>query len=372
VGQRKIAFADHLRGIAALMVLMHHLVVVYWTSKVVITYYTFSPTSNIGPPAIVRWLGNFDLGAFGVALFFLISGFVIPLSFKRYTTGSFLLARALRIWPTYLAALACGLAVRYASAHFWGSRFHVSSGEMIANVLLVQDLFGSASLDSVNWTLAVEVEFYLLFAVGYAFLLRYRQRVVLYSTCVLPLLLAMQRMLPPHLHLGLSSVRPGICLPFMLIGTLFYLQMESLITLRQMLSAALFSAAAVTICIAKIISPTMTTMSYAAAFAIFLGLFLVRERIGPSRVLAALSAISYPLYLVHCVIGYAVLQLATVGLGFSYMPALGTAIIAAIAVAVSLHFAIERPSMAWGRRLARGRAPPGPLPAASAPIIGIG
>jgi len=102
--------------------------------------------------------------------------------------------------------------------------------------------------------------------------------------------------------------------------------MEALITLRQMVSAAPISAAAVTICIAKIVSPTMS-MSYAAAFAIFLGLFLMRERIGQSRVLARLSAISYPLYLVHSIIGYTVLQLLTVGFGFSYMPALAAAII---------------------------------------------
>ncbi len=44
-------------------------------------------------------------GPFGVALFFLISGLVIPFSFDRHRTGAFLLARLLRIYPTYLAAL---------------------------------------------------------------------------------------------------------------------------------------------------------------------------------------------------------------------------------------------------------------------------
>src|SRR5205085_11014239 len=122
---------DHLRGIAALMVLVHHLLVVYWTNKGLVAHFEFSPISNIGAPAIARWVGSFDLGAFGVALFFLISGFVIPLSFKRHTARTFLIARALRIWPTYVAALACDLAAGYASAHFLGSQFHVSSGQII-------------------------------------------------------------------------------------------------------------------------------------------------------------------------------------------------------------------------------------------------
>ncbi len=42
-----------------------------------------------------------NFGAFGVALFFLISGFVIPLSFQSYGRLDFLVARFFRIYPTY-------------------------------------------------------------------------------------------------------------------------------------------------------------------------------------------------------------------------------------------------------------------------------
>jgi len=41
-------------------------------------------------------------GGFGVALFFLISGFVIPFSFLRYTRTGFAIARILRLWPAYM------------------------------------------------------------------------------------------------------------------------------------------------------------------------------------------------------------------------------------------------------------------------------
>jgi peptidoglycan/LPS O-acetylase OafA/YrhL len=93
------------------------------------------------------------------------------------------------------------------------------------------------------------------------------------------------------------------------------------------------------------------SVSYAMAFGTFLALFLVRGHIGRNRVLAALSAISYPLYLVHSVTGYIVLQFMRLGLGASYITAVAAAIAASLVLATLLHFAIERPSMALGRRL---------------------
>jgi peptidoglycan/LPS O-acetylase OafA/YrhL len=348
--ERKIAFADHLRGIAAFVVVVAHLVILYWKEPDVVTSVAAVPALKVATPVVVEWLATVDIGAFGVALFFLISGFVIPLSCRHHTPMTFLMARALRIWPTYLAALACVVAIRSAAAWWWGAAFQFSSRELVANALLVQDFVNAGSLDLVNWSLSLEVQFYLLFAVGYSIVLKYRERVVVYAACVLPLLLTLQFVPGLRLHFGLTAARPGMCLPFMLIGTLFYLRMEGLITLRAMLSAALFTLLSVAFCFTMLITPTMA-LSYIAAFAVFLALFLVRERIGQNRLLAWLSAVSYPLYLVHSAIGYVVLRLVTVGLGFSYPAALAAAVTAALLVAILLHVAVEGPSMAIGKRL---------------------
>jgi peptidoglycan/LPS O-acetylase OafA/YrhL len=356
VTQRKIAFADHLRGFAACIVLLYHYIVLYWTHPEIPAFFASAPEATANPPAIVRWLAMFDLGAFGVALFFLISGFVIALSFRHHTRISFLIARALRIWPTYLAAIACILAIRYVSAWYWGASLHVPVWEITANAFLLQDFAGTNSLDLVNWTLALEVQFYLLIAVGYGLLMRYRERVVVYAACVLPFMLTLQWVPGLHLHLTLAAARPGMCLPFMLIGTLFFLRIEGLITRREMASAAAFTLLSVAWCLTKMITPNMA-LSYIAAFVVFLGLFIVRERIGQNRVLAWLSAISYPLYLVHSIVGYTVLRFVTAGLGLSYPLALAVAITVAVCLATVLHFAVERPSMAMGKRLAARRAP---------------
>ena len=59
----------------------------------------------------------FSLGHTGVALFFLVSGFVIPGAFDARTRWAFVVSRAWRLWPTYaagltltIAALACACA----------------------------------------------------------------------------------------------------------------------------------------------------------------------------------------------------------------------------------------------------------------------
>jgi len=42
-----------------------------------------------------------DFGAFGVGLFFLISGYVIAISLDRYSRRGFLVGRCMRVLPTY-------------------------------------------------------------------------------------------------------------------------------------------------------------------------------------------------------------------------------------------------------------------------------
>jgi peptidoglycan/LPS O-acetylase OafA/YrhL len=90
--QHKIQFADTLRGIAAALVMLDH----------VLGLAGLSPTAKF--PLL-------SLGQFGVALFFLVSGFVIPISLPKYSVVGFLTARVFRIYLTSIAAFAIALVV---------------------------------------------------------------------------------------------------------------------------------------------------------------------------------------------------------------------------------------------------------------------
>ena len=151
----KIVFAHQLRGIAALLIVITHYFGVYYGMQGVVAAATYSPDLHL---VAAHWVGYFDFpcfkGPFGVAVFFLISGFVIPFSLQRFSSLPFLLTRLLRIYPTYLCCLAIGMLAVYASAHYWGTPFALSRKELLANGLLLHNLLGYGSLDTINWTLA--------------------------------------------------------------------------------------------------------------------------------------------------------------------------------------------------------------------------
>lgn len=99
----KITFANQLRGIAALSVVVTHYFAVFFGMQDVLAAQTFSPNMHFVPPAWTDYLyfRHFNFGPFGVAVFFLISGFVIPFSIEKLSPRRFLVARAFRsTWST--------------------------------------------------------------------------------------------------------------------------------------------------------------------------------------------------------------------------------------------------------------------------------
>jgi peptidoglycan/LPS O-acetylase OafA/YrhL len=280
-----------------------------------------------------RW---FSMGQLGVALFFLISGFVIPFSLERYSRSGFLLARLLRIYPVYAAAVALDVAVLASSAAYWGVPFHLSPGSVLANLLLINNLVGVPTLDMINWTLAVEMKFYLLVALLYQPIRTGRMG----GLCCVAVLLAV---------CGADLVY----IVFMGIGTAFKFHHDGRLSMRSLIAGAggLFTLflAAMFFRMGKAMFGNFVTYGYA------LGLFglayLLRHKARPIAVLDRLADVSFPLYAIHTLLGYSLLKLLMMGLGWSYLPALAlTAAVLGIA-AFGLHLAVERPTIALGHRL---------------------
>ena len=105
-------------------------------------------------------------GRLGVALFFVISGFVILMSSWGRDVPHFVASRVGRLYPAYWVAVAVSAVVVYLwpqNPAFFGQA--VTKTDAVLNLTMIQTAFGAPDLDGVYWTLWYEARFYLLIAV---------------------------------------------------------------------------------------------------------------------------------------------------------------------------------------------------------------
>ena len=152
---------DLLRGLAALAVGFFHLSTAFLC---------------VGNP--LRLV--FQHGHLGVECFFVISGFIIPYTLwkKQHQLSHFprfMLARLLRLHPAYLGSVALMLLTLWLP-NFLPPPFHQTIAIDWANVGLhfcyLSALVGKPWLNGVYWSLAIEMQYYLLLGVAYALLAR--------------------------------------------------------------------------------------------------------------------------------------------------------------------------------------------------------
>ncbi|MBP0491701.1 acyltransferase family protein [Pararoseomonas indoligenes] len=362
VDSGRIAFAQGLRGLAALSVLLSHYTQFFWDRRGTAANFLGLPNWTGPAPAVLevhRWLPEGFAGHFGVALFFLISGFVIPFSLLDRGRGTFALGRVLRILPTYAAGLSVTMLAVLACARHFGQPVPFGVAQWATQLLFIRDLLGLPSIDGIVWTLEVEVRFYLLCLLLAPALRAGRVAPLVTAGLVMPGTIGAVSALPLS-EGGLVALTElaisAQMITFMLVGTVFHAWHRGTEARRALLAAgavllALFAAQWAVGGMRDALVPGL--LSYAAALGLFAALFAARHRIrrvpGP---LDALARISYPLYVVHGVAGFAVMRLL---LEAGWGP--GAAILAATALAFLaawlLHRLVERPTQRAAHRLGR-------------------
>ncbi|MFB2571968.1 acyltransferase family protein [Micrococcus sp. IITD107] len=151
-GRARLALLDVLRLVAAVSVVLFH-----WTA------WHHGNWGRHGAPAAEAWpeLSQWSsVGALGVQLFFIISGFVILLSCYGRSPARFIGSRIGRLYPAYWVAV---LAVAVLLFVLWPELgVNRSPSEILPNLTMFQGgMDGVGHLDGVYWTLWVEMKFYL-------------------------------------------------------------------------------------------------------------------------------------------------------------------------------------------------------------------
>jgi peptidoglycan/LPS O-acetylase OafA/YrhL len=99
-----------------------------------------------------------------VLLFFVVSGYVIPMSLERHgSLRRFWIGRLCRIYPAYLAAIALVAALVAAGWLVWPASVRAETvTAVLGHATMMPDLLGERGAVRVFWTLAYEMTFYLI------------------------------------------------------------------------------------------------------------------------------------------------------------------------------------------------------------------
>jgi len=142
----RLAWLDALRGIAALAVVCDHMIFAMPVFRAL-----------RGPAASAA------LGQYGVFVFFLVSGYIVPASLERKgSVRSFWVSRVFRLYPLYLLASAAlvALALIHLGSLAGGGQHPVSS--VLGHLLMMSNVLDGPNAPYTVWTLSYEMVFYIL------------------------------------------------------------------------------------------------------------------------------------------------------------------------------------------------------------------
>jgi peptidoglycan/LPS O-acetylase OafA/YrhL len=333
----RLAFLDVVRGAAASAVVVQHgLERLY--------------------PGYLEWsLHHLNLGATGVAAFFLVSGFIIPFSLERSgSVRAFAIGRFFRLFPLYWTSLLAAIALHALGLlPIPGAERVGLTRLLLANATMFQEAFRTPHAIGVYWTLAVEMIFYGLCA-G-LFWLGWNRRSLLWAWTALGALTVATTVGALVFHRDLPAGRLGL-LVTAFVGTVVCRVHEGQVPARRLAPLLAATALGLGLCFElhfdRLASATRAldwsfaavSTSWLLAYGAFFAAYALRTRRFPGA-LRWLGKASYSLYLVHPLVldliprvGPAPLQLVTI-------------CALSVALAAATYRWIEQPSIALGKRL---------------------
>lgn len=340
VGQaNRLSYLDSLRGFAVIAVVTSHFLE--------------------RTPVHESWfMSHINLGQFGVVIFFILSGMVIPYSFHgaEKPIVKFAISRFFRLYPVYWVSVIFAV---LSAVVFYSTLPDLKN--MVINLTMVQAVFGVPDLFGVYWTLLIELMFYFCCAVLFSFKKLHNIRTVFLVSTIFLLLAVLLAFVRWQLDKKLPVAIP-LSLSLMFFGSLWR---EASVSCSKpavkycVIWVALFSLMLPVICFlaySKSYGFGENPIAYGVTYYMGLGLFLLLTSAVKIvfRPLVFLGIISYSVYLFHQFFLEFSSKYLDIGSGFSWVKfALYIAMV--VSFSTASYFLVERPSNRIGKKISKGR-----------------
>ena len=286
---RRFSELDALRGIAALSVVLFH-----YTAKYREFFgHTFSEKLDL------------KLGFYGVALFFIISGFVIFMTVNKVKSASeFVFKRFIRLYPTFWVCLI----ITFLGVNFWNllPKMETSWHDALLNLTMFYRILlvftEIKDVDGAYWSLLPELQFYFLILLVY--LSKQLNNIKLVALLWLTLIIIENFVFHIRILGLLMDLQFG---GFFIAGILFY---KIAVEKENSIWNHLFILATLIINILLYIKFKNDGAIFMIPLIYFIFYLFVYGKLSwlNNKILLFLGAISYPLYLIHQNLGYSLIK----------------------------------------------------------------
>lgn len=295
-------------------------------------------------------------GYLGVHLFFMVSGYVIFMSAVGRSPRDFVASRVARLYPALWVAATITMLLVFASRD---QRFMVSWREYLWNLTLIPQYVGARYVDGAYWSLAVELQFYILVWIALRARLLDNVDWLLWGWLLIALVDGMRPMYPAERWLIANWA------PLFVVGAATFRTTTAGWSLQR--SAMLVAAVALALWheMLHVRRLEIEWHGDGPALAIVSGLLLIaalafvltgvgRITIGRTRWATVPGALTYPVYLIHQFVGYVTFDMLLTR-GVSPFTALCAIIAIVLAIGAALHYAVEKRVAPRIRRLISGQ-----------------
>lgn len=334
---KRIEFLDVLRVFAFITVLIGH------------KFYTQLELASTNPniQATLRLLLDIlrpfvSFGGAGVIVFFLVSGYIISHVLQTENTPIFLVKRIFRIYPLYMFAVLAEICL----AHWISLAPFPPYSILLPRLLLVGDLFSTPhALAGVEWTLRLEITFYVVMASLRTFnLLKDQARLPL----IYFLLTVALQLSPPYPHTGMfTDGYLTLFFPFFFVGSSIYLREHKLVSSRACWAYVLYALLSCLVLWPAISPATKGNHFQILGCLLFGAVWGLRNYVRAPSLIIFLSNLTYSVYLFHNWLWEYLLTMVSRWYVVRQEHRSVVVLLMLFLICIALHYSVEK----WGIRL---------------------